>query len=275
MPNVELTLAAFRELDKKDQEKTVLDIVFKHDIGCNCAMCESLRTRYPMASTIGPEVFENEGGCGQTPNFGASNTAALYSIAKSLSTLAEALISVRDVLRGRDSNDGKVNSPFAAIANFLLSGSRPAQSTAPSTQRAPNVQQAPAVQPTQAAQANPYAAAKKIATDQEMARFNSSLKVRFDPSRWPGDSHKGRTMLECEPNFLGVYADQIEYFAGKAKEKVAAGTADDSAKRDAQWGELNAAQCRRLAQDMRSGKVQQVAVAAQPAYAGGSGQEDP
>jgi hypothetical protein len=275
MPNVELTLAAFRELDKKDQESAVLDVVFRHDLGCTCPMCESLRTRYPMASTENADTFEKEGGCHQTPNFGATNTSALQSIARSLETLSSAVISVRDILRGRDSNDGKVNSPFAAIANLMLSGSRPAQSTAPSTQRAPNVQQAPAIQPTQAAQANPYAAAKKIATDQEMARFNSSLKVRFDPSRWPGVSHKGRTMLECEPDFLEVYADQIEYFAGKAKEKVAAGTADDSAKRDAQWGEKNAAQCRRLAKDMRAGKFQQVAVTAQPAYAGGPDQEPP
>jgi hypothetical protein len=274
MPNVELTLAAFRELDKRDQEKVVVDIVFKHDIGCTCAMCESLRTRYPMASAIDPDIFEREGGAHQTPNFGASNTAALYSMAKSLSTLASAVVSVRDVLRGRDSDEKPVRGPIAAIATYLIGGAKPAQSTGPSTQRAPNVQQAPAAQPAQA-QANPYAAAKKVATDQEMARFNSSLKVRFDPRNWPGASHKGRTMLECEPNFLEVYADQIEYFAGKAKEKVAAGTADDSAKRDAQWGELNAAQYRRLAQDMRSGKAQQITVAAQPTYAGGSGQEDP
>jgi hypothetical protein len=99
-----------------------------------------------------------------------------------------------------------------------------------------------------------------------MSKFNGAMKVRFDPRNWPGDSHKGRQLIECDPGFLDVYADQIEWFAGKAKEKVAAGTATDNDKKDAQWGELNAAQYRRLAQDMRAGIVQRQVIA--PAYTG-------
>lgn len=267
MPNAELTLAAFSELDKKDQEKTVLDIVFKHDIGCTCSMCESLRTRYPMASVIDPDVFEKEGGAHQTPNFGATNTAALQSIAKSLGTIAAAIISVRDVLRGRNSDEKFVTSPIAAIAAFLTSGSRPAQSTAPSTQRAPNAQQAPAAQ---VAQTNPHATTKRVASDQEMALFKKELTVRFDPYTWTGAKHKGRTMTQCEPSFLEVYADSVEDSANKAKPKVADGTANDYEKRDAQWGEKNAAQYRRLAQDMRAGITKQAPPPA-PAYSGESG----
>ena len=115
---------------------------------------------------------------------------------------------------------------------------------------------------------NPYAAQKRVATDAEMAKINTTMKVRFEPKNWPGDPHKGRSLIQCDPNFLEIYADQIEYFAVKAKEKVAAGTADDNAKRDAQWGELNAAQYRRLAIDMRSGRVQQQQPPA-PVYSGG------
>lgn len=243
--------------------KLVLDEVFKHEIGCTCAMCESLRTRFPIANADHPDRFAEQGGEHQTAPFDATNTAHLASIAKSLHVLAVAVESVRDVLRGRDSENKVVPGPIRAIADFLLRGQ---QTAPPQTQRTP-AQQVAVPQP-QPAQTNPYAAQKRVATDAEMARFKTDQKVRFDPRDWPGDSHKGRTLLQCDPNFLDIYASQIEYFAGKAKEKVAAGTADDSAKRDAQWGELNAAQYRRLAADMRSGKVQQAPVV--PAYAGGS-----
>lgn len=269
-------LAAMISLvDKSAQEKLVLDIVFKHDIGCTCPMCESLRSRFPLADADHPDRFAEQGGEHQTVPFDATNTAQLTSIAKSLGIMAvavertsAALESARDVLRGRDSEGKEVRGPIRAIADFLLRGQP--QPAPPQTQRtpAPAQQQLP-MQPAQAPQANPYAAQKRIATDAEMSRFKTDQKVRLDPRDWPGDSHKGRMLIQCDPNFLDIYAAQIEYFAGKAKEKVAAGTADDNAKRDAQWGELNAAQYRRLAADMRAGKVQQAAPPP-PAYSGGS-----
>jgi hypothetical protein len=191
-------------------------------------------------------------------------------IAESVASIASTLVSLRDVVRGRDSEDKPVKGPLRAIADHLLGLNRPTEpaKAPPQTQRAPAVQQQLPVQ-APAIQASPYATQKRIATDAEMSRFKADQKVRFEPSRWPGDPHKGRTLIQCEPNFLDIYADQIEYFAGKAKEKIAAGIADDNAKRDAQWGELNAAQYRRLAADMRSGKVQQAAPPP-PAYSGGS-----
>ena len=272
--NADALIAMLPMLEKQTQEKLVLDIVFKHELGCTCPLCESLRSRFPLADADHPDRFAEQGGEHQAAPFDATNTVQLQSIAKSLGMIAAftektaaAIESARDVLRGRDSENIEVKEPIRAIADFLLRG----QSAPPQTQRTPaQQQQLPMQQPANApAQASPYAQAKKIATDQEMARFNGSLKVRFDPKRWPGDPHKGRTMLQCDPNFLEIYADQIEYFAGKAKEAVAAGTADENAKRDAQWGELNASQYRRLAADMRAGKVQQAAPPA-PTYAGGA-----
>jgi hypothetical protein len=279
--NVDAILAMVPLLDKQAQEKIVLDIVFKHEIGCTCSMCEAIKLRYPLPDADHPDRFAEQGGEHQTFPFDATNTVQLQSIAKSLGVIAvavertsSALESARDVLRGRDDKNEKVSGPLRVIADFLLRG----QSVPPQTQRNPVQQQLPIQPPANAppanahpvnapAQASPYAAQKRIATDAEMSRFKTDQKVRFDPKHWPGDSHKGRTLIQCEPNFLEIYADQIEWFAFKAKEKVAAGTADDNAKRDAQWGELNAAQYRRLAADMRTGRVQQAAPPP-PAYSG-------
>jgi CDGSH-type Zn-finger protein len=271
----EAPIVTAKIVEQEHVRRLVLDEVFKHELGCRCAMCESLRTRFPIADASHADRFEEQGGTHQTFPFDATNLTSLQSIARSLSIVAVAvertsvaLESARDVLRGRDSEGKEVRGPIRAIADFLLRGQP--QAAPPQTQRTPAQQQLPTQQPANAppAQASPYAQTKRVATDQEMARFNGALKVRFDPKRWPGDSHKGRTMLQCDPNFLDIYADQIEYFAGKAKESVAAGSADENAKRDAQWGELNAAQYRRLAIDMRAGKVQQAAPPA-PAYSGG------
>jgi hypothetical protein len=274
--NVDTLASMLQLLGKEAENKIALDVIFKHEIGCTCAMCESIRSRFPSADAHHPDRFAEQGGEHQTYPFDATNLTSLQSIAKSLGAIAVAvnktsavLESVRDVLRGRDSENKVVLGPLRVIADFLLRGqaTAPAQS-APPTQRPPPVQQQ---LPIQAApvQQNPYATQRRIATDAEMSRFKTDQKVRFEPRDWPGDPHKGRTLIQCDPNFLDIYADQIEYFAGKAKEKVASGTADDNAKRDAQWGELNAAQYRRLAQDMRAGKVPQ-APPPPPAYSGGN-----
>lgn len=239
----------------------VRDELAKHDIGCTCSLCAFVRNRFPSADASHPDRFEGQGGAHESYPFDATNTVQLQSLAKSalavssaLDRIASAVESVRDVLRGRDAEDKPIKGPLRAMADALIQRATQ-QASPPATQRTPPDQQAQAA-PAQPAQANPYAKAKRIATDAEMARFKSDQKARFDPKNWPGESFKGRMLIECDPSFLDLYADQIEWFAGKAKEKVAAGTADDSAKREAQWGELNAAQYRRLAQDMRAGIVQ-------------------
>lgn len=280
--NSDALIAMFGLADKSTQEKIALDIIFKHEVGCACSFCESVHSRFPIADATNADRFAEQGGDHSSYPFDASNTVQLQVLARSSVVIAESIgkiaasvESVRDVLRGRDSDDKPVKGPIRAIADHLLGLNKqtPTSPAPPQTQRTPPQvqQQLPMQAPTQVPtpQTNPYQKQKRIATDQEMSRFKSDQKVRFDPKHWPGESHKSRTLIQCEPAFLDVYADQIEYFAGKAKEKVAAGTADDSAKRDAQWGELNAAQYRRLAQDMRTGLVQQGPPPA-AAYSGGS-----
>lgn len=276
--NTDTLLATIPLLEKSMQEKIALDIVYKHELGCTCPFCEQIRSRFPPADASNPDLFASQGGENQSYPFDASNTVQLQVmarssvvIAESIGKIASSVESLRDVLRGRDSEDKPVRGPIRAIADHLLGLNRPAEQAKapPQTQRAPAVQQTLPTQASAAPAQSPYAAQKRIATDAEMLRFKVDQKVRFNPTHWPGEPRKGYTLLQCEPNFLEVYADQIEWFAQKAKEKVAAGTADENAKRDAQWGELNAAQYRRLAADMRAGKVQQSAPPP-PAYSGGA-----
>ena len=275
--NSDALIAMFQLADKTTQEKIVLDFVYKHELGCTCPTCESIRLRFPPADARNPDLFAGQGGEHQSYPFDASNTVQLQVMARSSVVIAESMVkmtsvfeSLRDVMRGRDSEDKPVKGPIRAIADHFLGLNRPAEQAKapPQTQRAPAVQQTLPTQAPAAPAQSPYASQKRIATDVEMSKFNGTMKVRFDPKNWPGDPHKGRMLLQCDPNFLDIYADQIEYFATKAKEKVAAGTADDNAKRDAQWGELNAAQYRRLAADMRSGRIQQTPPPP-PAYSGG------
>lgn len=280
--NGDMIAAMLQHADKVTQEKIVLDIVYKHEIGCFCSMCESIKSRFPQPDATNPDRFAEQGGDHSSYPFDASAVVQLQVISRAivagvehLAKMSSAVESLRDVLRGRDSEDKPVKGPIRAIADHIINLGRPAEPTKapPQTQRTPpqTQQQLPIQTPVQVPtpQTNPYQKQKRIATDQEMARFKSDQKVRFDPKNWPGNPHKGRMLIQCEPAFLDIYADQIEYFAGKAKEKVAAGTADDSAKKDAQWGELNAAQYRRLAQDMRAGLIQQ-APPPVAAYSGGS-----
>jgi hypothetical protein len=281
--NVDALLAMIPLLEKQAQEKIALDIVYKHEVGCSCSMCESIKARFPVPDATHPDRFAAQGGEHASYPFEASSVVQLQVLARSSVVIAESIgkiaasvESVRDVLRGRDSHDIAVKGPLRAIADHIINLGRTAEpvKAPPQTQRTPPQvqQQLPMQAPVQIPtlpNTNPYQKQKRIATDQEMSRFKSDQKVRFDPKNWPGDPHKGRMFIQCDPGFLDMYADQIEWFAQKAKEKVAAGTADDSAKRDAQWGELNAAQYRRLAQDMRAGLVQQAAPPP-PAYSGGS-----
>jgi hypothetical protein len=109
-------------------------------------------------------------------------------------------------------------------------------------------------------------------------------KIRFDnPSKWPGESQKGRKIIvvdgagnmgtEVDPVYLDIYADSLDYFAGKAKVKVADGTASDNDKKDAQFNEVLAARCRRIALLTREGKIQRIAVVPAQTYSGGGDYE--
>jgi len=254
----------------------IRDELTKHEVGCTCALCAFVRTRFPSADASDPRTFDEQGGAHESYPFDATNTVQLQSLAKSaivassaLGRIADAVESVRDVLRGRDGDDKPVKGPLRAIADVLIQ--RATQQSAP-----PVTQRTPPAQSTQAAQSQPAQApsGKRVATDAELQQMANNLskftpKIRFDkPQQWPGESQKGKVILvsngagalatEVDPAYLDIYADSLDYFAGKAKEKLAAGATDDSTKRDAQFGELEAARCRRIAQRVREGTIQRI-----------------
>jgi hypothetical protein len=274
--NIDALLAVIPVLEKSAQEKIVQDILSKHEIGCHCALCAWAKTRFPTADATDPDRFEEQGGAHETFPFDANNTVHLQSVAKSMISVAasatrsaDALESIRDILRGRDEAGVAVKGPLRAIADALIQ--RVTQSAGPpATQRTPPAQQQ---LPMGSAQA-PASNGKRVATDAELQQMANNLskftpKIRFDkPQQWPGESQKGKVILisngagalatEVDPTYLDIYADSLDYFAGKAKEKVSAGTATDGDKRDAQFGELEAARCRRIAQRVREGTIQRI-----------------
>jgi hypothetical protein len=293
-------IAALLAMVSKDElQDLARKEIASHDLGCTCAFCESIRPRYAAAPIDHPDDFARAGGEHEQYPFDGdvviqlkTIAPAVSSIAKSLDLLAGVASDVRNVLRGRDSEGKVVGSPFAAIANILAN--RPAPAQPPATQRNPT-QQATPVQPQVPAQ-QPHAAPaqaplfggslsqKRVATDAEMQQMIGNLskftpKVRFDlPKKWPKESQKGRVILtsngasglgsEVDPDYLDIYAESLEYFAGQAKEKVAAGSVDANDKRDAQFGELEAARCRRIAQCIRQGTIQRIEPV--PMYQGGA-----
>lgn len=269
-------LAAMIDLaDKQVQEKIVLDVIFKHDIGCVCAMCESIRSRFPSADADHPDRFAEQGGEHQTYPFDATNLTSLQSIAKSLGSIAvaadrisDALGSARDILRGRDSENKVVNGPLRAIADFLLRGQGQQQTAKPptappQTQRNPVQQQLPMQQPP--------AQQKRIATEQEMSGERGDPKVRFDVKRnWTDlgkPSFKGRKSSECDPDFLDLYADGLDYFAGEAQKKINSGDQDPKLKDAVRFDSLDAARVRGWAQRIRTVGYKPAPVI--PPYAGG------
>lgn len=68
-------------------------------------------------------------------------------------------------------------------------------------------------------------------------------KIRMVPKSWHGESYKGMLASECSPDFLEVYAEQLDWFASKNEDPKKAG-----------WDRLDAARCRRWAIEIREGR---------------------
>lgn len=283
-------------------KKIASDEVFRHDLGCTCAFCDLMRTRYVAAPIDNPDDFARAGGEHQDHPFGAEQTQHFASIANSLKIVASAVVGLQNIFRGRDADNAIVQSPYRVLVDFIVSRAQQ-QTPEPSTQRAPATAQQPATthaprqqapapatptqQSTQAPLFGAPANTKTIATDAQMQQMVANLSkftptIRFDSkTKWPGESQKGRKIIvvdgagnmgtEVDPAYLDIYADSLDYFAGKAKEKVAAGTANDNDKKDAQFNEILAARCRRIAILTREGKIQRIAVAPVQNYSGGGG----
>lgn len=298
------TVFAGMKSGREALKKIASDEVFRHDLGCTCAFCDLMRTRYAAAPIDSPEDFARAGGEHQDHPFGAEQTQHFASIANSLKIVASAIVGLQNIFRGRDADNAVVQSPYRVLVDFII-GKPQATTTGPSTQRAPATAQQPAASPAPRQQAQTQAApvqsptqaplfgastqTKAVATDVQMQQMIANLakftpKIRFDlKNKWPGESQKGRKIIvvdgasnmgtEVDPAYLDIYADSLDYFAGKAKEKVAAGTANDNDKKDAQYNEIEAARCRRIAILTREGKIQRIAVAPVQAYSGGSGDD--
>jgi hypothetical protein len=260
--------------DKPTQEKFALDIVCKHELGCTCQFCESIQSRFPMADASHPDRFEEQGGAHQSVPFDATNTISLQLVARSLVIIAEnvgrtasMLESLRDVLRGRDSEDKLVKGPIRAIADHILGLNKhaPATPAPPQTQRTPPQvqQQLPMQAPTNQ---------KRVATDQEMSGKCGDPKIRFDVKRNWADlgkpSFKGRKASECDPDFLDLYADGLDYFAGEAQKRINSGDPDPKLKDAVKYDSLDAARARGWAQRVRKSGYRSASFA--PPYSGGN-----
>jgi hypothetical protein len=86
----------------------------------------------------------------------------------------------------------------------------------------------------------------KVAATSQIQGERGNPKVRMDPRDWPGEKCKGRLANECPPDFLDIYADQLDWFADNPKEGA------DPKK--SQWDRLDAARCRRWAIEIREGR---------------------
>lgn len=72
--------------------------------------------------------------------------------------------------------------------------------------------------------------------------------VRFVPKHWSGTDYKGAPYSTCEPAFLEMLADSLEYFAKKDDES---GAVDKNGNPKSKWGRLDAARARAWAERNR------------------------
>lgn len=89
----------------------------------------------------------------------------------------------------------------------------------------------------------------RVVSPQDIAGDRGDPKIRMVPKKWTGENYKGSRASQCHPDFLEMYADQLDWFADNPKE------GEDPKK--AKWDRLDAARCRRWAIEIREGRVKQ------------------
>lgn len=110
-------------------------------------------------------------------------------------------------------------------------------------------------------------AAGRVADLREIDGDKGDPKIRMVPKRWTGENYKGSRASRCSPDFLDMYADQLDWFADNPKE------GEDPKK--AKWDRLDAARCRRWAVEIREGRVQQDGAPAASPTPRSQGEPDP
>jgi hypothetical protein len=84
-----------------------------------------------------------------------------------------------------------------------------------------------------------------FAADSDLDSRRGDPTIRFDPKRWRGERHKGRTMSRCDPSFLDEYAEALAYFASHPK--------PDKDPKYAKFDQIDAGRARSWARRLRAG----------------------
>jgi hypothetical protein len=74
-------------------------------------------------------------------------------------------------------------------------------------------------------------------------------EVRFSPRRWTGADFKGRRYSECDPAFLDLLADALEWFAQRDDDS---GAVDKNGNPKGKWSRLDASRARGWAARLRT-----------------------
>ena len=90
-----------------------------------------------------------------------------------------------------------------------------------------------------------------VAPDRDLDGKWGNPLVRFIPRDWTGDDFRHRQFSECDPRFLDLMAESLEYFAMKAEEKD---ERTDRGKPVAPLKRQDAARARGWAKRIREGK---------------------
>ncbi len=91
------------------------------------------------------------------------------------------------------------------------------------------------------AAAPPASAGGEVASDADLDSARGNPEVRFVPKRWSGADMKGRRYSECEPEFLDMLADALDWFAQRDDES---GAVDKNGNPKSKWGRLDASRAR-------------------------------
>lgn len=87
----------------------------------------------------------------------------------------------------------------------------------------------------------PTSAGIEVASDAELDSLRGNPEVRFIPRRWSGADCKGKRYSECEPEFLDMLAEALEWFAQREEES---GAVDKNGNPKSKWTRLDASRAR-------------------------------
>lgn len=94
-----------------------------------------------------------------------------------------------------------------------------------------------------------------FATNAELDAPRGNGVVKFDPKKWRGAPHKDRRWSECDPAFLDIYAEAIQYSAEHPKE---------GREKYASYDKRDAKLCRTWARRLRAQAAKAAAEASAP-----------